>query len=110
ISPVPKAPEPNPDALLIPAVAHADGINSRFVSDVRITNVSGDAINYLLNFVATQTDGTQSAKQTQVTLAPGETKAFNDVVRDWFGGGAAGESGLGTLEIRPQLKNGKGLP
>lgn len=110
VSPLPKTQDPNPDALLIPAVAHADGINSRFVSDVRITNVSSEAINYLLNFVATQTNGTQSGKQTQITLQPNETKAFNDVVRDWFGAGAAGEGGLGTLEIRPELRSPKGLP
>ncbi|HKO56018.1 MAG TPA: DUF4214 domain-containing protein [Thermoanaerobaculia bacterium] len=110
VTPSPKTADPNPDALLVPAVAHADGANnSRFVSDVRITNVSLDTINYILNFVATQTDGTQSAKQTSLSVAPGETKALNDVVHDWFGAGAAGEGGLGTLEIRPEAPSGKGL-
>ncbi|HEV7920807.1 MAG TPA: DUF4214 domain-containing protein [Thermoanaerobaculia bacterium] len=110
VTPSPKSADPNPDSLLVPAVAHADGANnSRFVSDVRITNVSSDTINYILNFVATQTDGTQSAKQTSLSIAPGETKALNDVVHDWFGAGAAGEGGLGTLEIRPEAPSGKGL-
>jgi hypothetical protein len=110
VTPTPKTADPNPDALIVPAVAHADGANnSRFVSDVRITNVSLETINYILNFVATQTDGTQSAKQTSLSVAPGETKALNDVVHDWFGAGAAGEGGLGTLEIRPEAPSGKGL-
>ena len=110
VSPTPKTSDPDPGTLLVPAVAHADGANnSRFVSDVRITNVSGATINYFLNFVTTQTDGTQSAKQTQISIAAGETKALNDVVHDWFGAGAAGEGGLGTLEIRPDAPSGKGL-
>lgn len=95
------------NALLIPAIAHADGIGTRFVSDVRLTNTSAQSITYQLTYTPANTDGTQSGKQTTITVAGGDTKALNDIVKDWYGSGTQGEPGLGSLEIRPVNTAGK---
>jgi hypothetical protein len=42
--------------------------------------------------------------KTQITVAPGQSIALNDIVKDFFGFGATGDpndSGFGSLEIRP---------
>lgn len=107
ISPVPKNNNPPANTLLIPAVAHADGIGSHFQSDVRVTNTSTQPITYQLTFTPTAIDGTTSGQTTNMTIAAGETKALNDLVATWFGAGSVGAGGLGTLEIRPQTTSGK---
>ena len=97
---------PPPGTLMIPAVAHADGINSKFQSDVRITNTSLQALTYALLFTPTATNGLTAGLQTLISIAPGETKAFDDIVKTWFGGGTGSSaSALGTVEIRPQTSN-----
>src|SRR5439155_532209 len=80
------------NTLLIPAVAHADGIGSRFQSDVRITNTSNTSINYQLTYTPPNVDGTQNGKSSSITIAAGQTKALNDVVKDWYGSGVAGRA------------------
>lgn len=107
VSPVPKGNNPPSNTLIIPAVAHAAGINSQFVSDLRLVNTASQSINYTLTFTPSGTDGTVSGKSFQISIAPGETKAINDIVQTWFGAGAAGEVGLGTVEIRPTNFLGK---
>lgn len=107
ISPVPKNGNPPANTLLIPAVAHADGIGSHFQSDIRITNTSAQSITYQLIFTPTAIDGTTAGKTSTLVIAPGDTKALNDLVATWFGAGSVGEGGLGTLEIRPQNFSGK---
>jgi hypothetical protein len=110
VAPVtPKGKDPNGgfNALLIPAVAHADGIGTRFVSDLRITNTAAQSINYQVTFTPSNTDGTQTGKQISFSVNPGDTKALNDVVKDWFGSGVQGEPGIGSLEIRPTNYAGK---
>lgn len=93
---------PPPDALIIPAVAHADGINSKFVSDIRVANISAQVMTYQLNFTQSGQDGTQNGKSTTIQIDPGQTMAIDDIVSNWFGlGTASGESATGTLEIRP---------
>src|SRR5207253_10121450 len=52
VSSTPKS-GPPPDALIIPAVAHAAGINSQFQSDVRITNTAAVTVKYQLTFTPT---------------------------------------------------------
>ncbi|HEY0158474.1 MAG TPA: hypothetical protein VGF28_14420 [Thermoanaerobaculia bacterium] len=101
VTPDPRDGNPPPGTLIIPAVAHAEGIGSPFQSDVRIANVSNQPIEYEITFTASGTAGTIDGKKTFITFAPGETKGLDDVVKAWFGGGLLGESGLGTLEIRP---------
>ncbi len=107
VSPTPKSPNAPLNTLLIPAIAHADGIGTRFVSDVRLTNTSAGPINYQLTFTPSNTDGTQSGKQANITVSAGDTKALNDIVKDWYGSGTQGEPGLGSLEIRPLSTAGK---
>jgi hypothetical protein len=91
--------EPPPDALIIPAVAHANGINSQFQSDVRVTNSSARLMNYEVTFTPSGDGGLQAGRQTQFAIEPGNTIALDDVLKSWFGTG--GESAVGTLEIRP---------
>lgn len=101
VTPTPKDPNAPSHTLVVPAVGHGEGIGSLFVSDVRVTNTAAQAIQYLLTFTAQNTDGTQSGKQMKVNIAGGGTLALNDIVKSWFGSGAAGEAGLGSIEIRP---------
>lgn len=103
----PKDPNAGFNALLIPAVAHADGIGSRFVSDVRLTNTAAQSITYQLTYTPNGTDGTVSGKQTNITVNAGDTKALNDIVKDWYGAGVLGEPPQGSLEIRPLNYAGK---
>jgi uncharacterized repeat protein (TIGR01451 family) len=84
---------PPPDALIIPAVAHAGGINSNFQSDVRITNTAPQTQKYQLTF--TPDDG--APKSTTIAIDPGKTLALDDLLATWFGNGT---SAIGTLEIR----------
>jgi hypothetical protein len=107
VSPKPKDTNAPLNTLLIPAIAHADGIGTRFVSDVRLTNTSNQPINYQLTYTPANTDGTQSGKQANLTVSAGDTKALNDIVKDWYGSGTLGEPGLGSLEIRPLNTAGK---
>ncbi|HEX7677843.1 MAG TPA: hypothetical protein VF713_06950, partial [Thermoanaerobaculia bacterium] len=88
---------PPPDALIIPAVAHADGINSKFQSDIRVTNSSAQPMKYQLTFMPTGDTGITEGKQTTVDIDPGRTIALDDVLQSWFGSTGA----TGTLEVRP---------
>lgn len=101
VSPDPRDAGPPPGTLIIPAVAHAQGIGSPFRSDVRIVNVSFDDIDYEISYTPSQTDGTEEGKKTTVTIHAGDTLAFDDIVKAWYGAGVLGESGVGTVEIRP---------
>jgi uncharacterized repeat protein (TIGR01451 family) len=98
VTPAPKS-TPPPDALIIPAVAHANGINSQFQSDVRVTNSSAQLLQYQATFTPSGGDGLAAGRQTTFSIDPGRTIALDDVLRGWFGTG--GESVTGTLEIRP---------
>lgn len=101
VSPDPRDNNPPPGTLIIPAVAHAQGIGSEFRSDVRLVNVSFDDIEYEITFTPSGTDGTVEGKKTRLTVSAGDTVAFDDIVKAWYGAGIAGEGGLGTVEIRP---------
>ena len=101
VTPAPRDPNAPPGTLVVPAIAHADGIGTRFQSDVRIVNASTEPISYELSFTPSQTNGTEVGKQLPLTLAGNETKGLDDLVKAWFGAGLLGEGGLGTLEIRP---------
>ena len=98
VTPAPKS-TPPPDALIIPAVAHANGINSQFQSDVRVTNSSAQLLDYQATFTPSGSDGLSAGRQTTFSIDPGRTIALDDVLRGWFGTG--GESVTGTLEVRP---------
>ncbi|MFL6248501.1 MAG: beta strand repeat-containing protein [Thermoanaerobaculia bacterium] len=104
VTPVTAAPKstPPPDALIIPAVAHAGGINSLFQSDVRVTNSSAQLLQYQATFTPTGNQGLANGRQTTFSIDPGRTIALDDVLRGWFGTG--GDSVMGTLEIRPMTQ------
>ncbi|HEV7920806.1 MAG TPA: hypothetical protein VGR02_08465, partial [Thermoanaerobaculia bacterium] len=91
---------PPPESLIIPAVAHADGVNSKFQSDVRVSNTSAQVMKYSVIFTPSGEDGPQAAQTTTITIDPGQTIALDDVLRSWFGSGNTSSS-TGTLEIRP---------
>jgi hypothetical protein len=107
VKPVPKGVGPPDNALVIPAVANVPGINSKWFSDVKVTNRSGQLINYELNFTATDRSGVVEGKQTRITIRPGQTVALDDVVRQWFGQGSLNDGTNGALEIRPLNFSGK---
>ncbi len=95
---------PPGNALIIPVVAHVNGANSPFFSDVRLTNAASSPVTYQLNFTPTRSDGTKTGKNTSITVAAAQTIALNDIVNDFFGLGATGntsDAGSGSLEIRP---------
>ncbi|HEX9986217.1 MAG TPA: hypothetical protein VGF69_23355, partial [Thermoanaerobaculia bacterium] len=89
---------PPPDALIIPAVAHAAGANSsQFESDVRITNLASQIRRYQLNFTPSNSDGRTVGSTTTIEIEPGNTVALDDILASVFGVTA----GTGALEIRP---------
>lgn len=92
------APPPN-DALLVPAVAHVEGVVP-FRSDIRITNTGSAAATYLLTFTPSNSDGTTTGRQTQITVQPDQTVALNDVLKDFFGFALSSDSAGGVLDIR----------
>ncbi|HEX2832286.1 MAG TPA: hypothetical protein VHW00_04685 [Thermoanaerobaculia bacterium] len=100
VTPTPRGAAP-PGTMIIPAVAHADGIGTRFQSDVRIVNTSNDEIEYELSFTPSGQNGTQTGKQTTVKIASNDVMSFDDIVKAWYGAGVLGEFGVGTIEIRP---------
>ncbi|HYO78510.1 MAG TPA: hypothetical protein VE010_18775, partial [Thermoanaerobaculia bacterium] len=93
---------PPANALVIPAVAHANGAAGPFLSDVRLTNSGAAPIDYQITMTPTQTDGTTGSKSTMVTVEGDQTIALDDIVKNFFGFGALGnDGGFGSLEIRP---------
>ncbi|HYH07834.1 MAG TPA: matrixin family metalloprotease [Thermoanaerobaculia bacterium] len=101
VTPAPRGAAAPEGTLIIPAVAHADGIGTRFQSDVRIANASSDAITYELTYTPSRANGTEVGKKTTLTIGPNENKGLDDIVKAWYGAGVLNEAGLGTLEIRP---------
>jgi hypothetical protein len=97
--------EPQPDSLIVPAVAHATGVNSDWQTDLRLLNLGTEKQKYALNLTLSGQDGTQTGKTSELELNPGQNAALNDVVKQWYGvGSLPGESGTGVLEIRPLNK------
>ncbi|HEX6641891.1 MAG TPA: DUF11 domain-containing protein, partial [Thermoanaerobaculia bacterium] len=99
---------PPPDALIIPAVAHANGINATFQSDVRVSNTSPLLLEYQLTFTPSGSAGISASRQTTFSVEPGHTVALDDVLAGWFGTG--GESTVGVLEIRPMTEIATSTP
>ena len=107
VMPTPKS-TPPPDALIIPAVAHADGINAHFQSDVRLSNTSPRLITYQLTFTPSGDSGITQGQQSTFSVEPGRTVALDDVLKSWFGTGNG--SAIGTLEIRPMTETATSTP
>ncbi|HEX7708835.1 MAG TPA: hypothetical protein VF701_20410 [Thermoanaerobaculia bacterium] len=106
VSPTPNS-TPPPDALIIPAVAHATGINTEFQSDVRLANTSPQLMSYQIAFIPTGDTGITVGQRSNVTVEPGRTIALDDVIRTWFGTGEGNRSGV--LEVRPQTPSSKSI-
>jgi uncharacterized repeat protein (TIGR01451 family) len=86
-------------ALVIPSIGHLDGISSKWQSDIRVTNTGTNSAKYQLTF--TPEDPAKAAKQTTITAEGGGTVALDDIVKNWYGVGALGESSNGVLQIAP---------
>ncbi|HEY0788497.1 MAG TPA: hypothetical protein VGE86_07620, partial [Thermoanaerobaculia bacterium] len=100
---------PADDSLIIPAVAHATGVNSEWQTDLRLLNLGTDKLKYALNLTVSGQDGTVSGKSSEIELASGQNTALNDVVKQWYGlGSMPGEGATGVLEIRPLGPAGAG--
>lgn len=95
------------NALIIPSVGHLDGFNSKWQSDVRVTNTGLTKAKYQLTF--TPDDPSRGIKQTNIDISAGDTTALDDIVKNWYGLGTLGESANGVLEVRPLDGSGKGL-
>jgi hypothetical protein len=108
VTPIGKNSPPS-NALIFPVVAHTTGLNNtEFQSDLRITNTSTAQIEYQLTYGATSVDGTAGGLTTTMKINAGETKALNDVLKNFFGEGAvSGENASGVLEVRPLNFSGK---
>lgn len=93
---------PPPNTLIVPVVAHLDSANSRFQSDVRLSNVSVQSVGFRLAFTPSNSDGTQIGSQTTFQVDADQTIALNDILKNAFGLAVfAGEGAGGSLEIRP---------
>jgi uncharacterized repeat protein (TIGR01451 family) len=93
---------PVAQSLIIPAVAHVDGVGAQWRTDARLVNLGLSPERYFLNFTSSQEDGTRTGKSAEIRLAPGQTTALDDMVKHWYGlGSIAGEGATGVLEIRP---------
>ena len=80
---------------MIPVVTHVHGSNGElFTSEVRLANPSGASRSVTLVFTPSTHDGTISFSAVQVTLAAGQTLAFDDVVQSLFRA-----RGSGSLEV-----------
>ncbi|MEA2490973.1 MAG: large repetitive protein, partial [Acidobacteriota bacterium] len=91
---------PPPDALIIPAVARAQGANdSFFESDIRVTNLGAQTSKYQITFTPSGSDGTLKGSSSIVEISPNQTLALDDVMATLFGTGST--SVIGMLEIRP---------
>ncbi|HYR29764.1 MAG TPA: hypothetical protein VEU30_14945, partial [Thermoanaerobaculia bacterium] len=98
VTPQPKN-TPPPDALIIPAVANANGIGSHFQSDVRVSNTSAQVMKYQLSFIPSGESGISAGSQTTFSIEPGRTVALDDILKTWFGTGTT--NAIGSLEVRP---------
>jgi hypothetical protein len=94
-----------PDSIIVPAVGHAAGLNSQWQSDIRIANLASQSRNFQLFFTPSGTAGTGTVRKASVTIGGGKTIAFNDILKSWYGIGAAGENATGSLEVRPETQS-----
>jgi uncharacterized repeat protein (TIGR01451 family) len=97
---------PSTTALIIPSVGHLPGFSSQWQSDIRIANVTSFAKKVQLTFSAGSASS-QAVKQTTLSIDPGATIAFDDIVRNWFGIGAMSDSSNGVLTVQPLDAAGK---
>lgn len=110
VTPAPRDTTPPAGTLIIPAIAHADGIGTRFQSDIRIANAANEPITYEISFTPSASNGLVAGKKTTLVIPSNQTTGLDDVVKVWFGSGTADTALLGTLEIRPLKLASGGAP
>ncbi|MEA2413381.1 MAG: hypothetical protein QOI58_38 [Thermoanaerobaculia bacterium] len=93
-------------ALVIPSVGHLPGFSSQWQSDIRIANITALSKKVQLTFNSGSATSL-AVKQTTVSIDPGSTIAFDDIVRNWFGIGAMNDSSNGVLTVQPLDATGK---
>jgi uncharacterized repeat protein (TIGR01451 family) len=93
-------------ALVIPSVGHLPGFSSQWQSDVRIANVLSLSKKVQLTF-SSGSSTSLAVKQTTISIDPGSTIAFDDIVRNWFGIGAMNDASNGVLTVQPLDATGK---
>jgi len=97
---------PSATAVVIPSVGHLAGLGSQWQSDIRIANIT--ALSKKVQLTFNQGSATsQAVKQTTISIDPGATTALDDIVRNWFGTGAMGDSSNGVLTVQPLDLAGK---
>lgn len=100
-------PAPTADTLIVPAVSHADGVNSQWQSDVRILNPTTDTQQYKLVFTPSGSDvSTDEVQSTTLELDAGDTSALDDLISTWYGFGALNDGLAGTLQVTPIQQSG----
>lgn len=109
VNPAPKA-APVLSTIVLPSVSHADGVNSKWQSDVRLSNPSSQPQSYLLTFTPANTDtSTTEVHTTTMDVDPGDTAALDDIITEWFGFGALGDGSSGALTITAIDSGGKAM-
>jgi uncharacterized repeat protein (TIGR01451 family) len=97
---------PASTAVVIPSVGHLAGLGSQWQSDIRIANIT--ALSKKVSLMFNTGSATSTAiKTTTLSIDPGATVALDDVVRNWFGPGAMGDSSNGVLTVQPLDTAGK---
>jgi uncharacterized repeat protein (TIGR01451 family) len=97
---------PASSAVVIPSVGHLAGLGSQWQSDIRIANIT--ALSKKVQLTFNQGSASSSAvKQTTLSIDAGATTALDDIVRNWFGVGALGDSSNGVLTVQPLDAGGK---
>lgn len=79
---------------VIPVVGHVIGAVARYQSELRLSNPSSERQEVALIFTPSGADGTNTFAEANVSLAPGQTAAFDDVVQTLFQ-----TTGTGSLQI-----------
>jgi uncharacterized repeat protein (TIGR01451 family) len=97
---------PASTAVVIPSVGHLAGLGSQWQSDIRIANITALSKKVSLMFNTGSATST-AVKTTTLSIDPGATVALDDVVRNWFGPGAMGDSSNGVLTVQPLDAAGK---
>jgi uncharacterized repeat protein (TIGR01451 family) len=97
---------PAATAVVIPSVGHLPVFSSQWQSDIRIANTSTLSKKVQLIFSAGSATSL-AVKQTTISIDPGSTVAFDDIVRNWFGIGAMNDASNGVLTVQPLDTTGK---
>ncbi|HEV7923688.1 MAG TPA: hypothetical protein VGR02_23110, partial [Thermoanaerobaculia bacterium] len=104
VSPVKNTPVATDNVLIVPAVAHTDGQNSKWQSDIRLSHT----YNFPTQFELIFRGSAGQALKTTLMVHAHETIALDDIVGTWFGGGVAEAGSTGFLEVHTVSPIGDG--